>query len=1086
MRTGISPILLVAVVSVGLVPMYWQLVPAEVAPILCGSLLVVALTTAALMIHLILRGPTRFATVLMVPPILAALVFSWFTGTLSSPVVPWLVLSPLLGVATWRVRVGSFYVLGNISLLAALTWLEAHGFTQPSSISPADQPMVRLINVCALMGGVCALTSGYESARQRALDGIEETLERIERGSQTKSRILANLSHELRTPLTAILGATELLSSAEGPPKETPPGQLQRTIFRNAFHLLQLVRTLLDYSILGSQTLRIERRPFAFHKLLSEVLDSKSGEAASRGLELCLEHQGVTPGLVRGDARLVRQVLGSLIENALKFTERGRVVLRVQMAPEAADRIPRVSIEVIDTGVGILPENLELVFEPFAQEDVSASRRFGGTGLGLALCKTLVAGLGGELSVSSLPQLGSCFRVTLPTGATSSTEASPREESLRRRKHEVTPLGAPCRVLLVDVAEDTHRELIEALQQARCQVERVPTLVSACDRIRHTTAEPLDLLVLAPALLARAEGIGQPAVELRRAGFSGPVLALARADVEGSREQLANAGADSILVEPIDPDDVRRQITYHARAGRLDVGEELCLVPRESAESPPDGAASEEPAGTARAHPRENAHGSTLLLRWARSAMRWSPKHLDPGDTVSLRRGLTLALCGSVLGTCALVYALIFAWLLPAEMRFETTASLLSSGAVMLLGGALALGTRRVRTAGRCMTAAFVLAIVQTHIVAGDLLSHAASWLAFVPMLALTFGGLRECLLWSALSIALVVLGTPAASSHALAHVDDATRRMLTLVSSAGFLATGFLLTLAFEATKDAVEEVLQAALEREQEITGAKRRVLLNVTAEVQRPLLAIQGFAAALATFDRPEAAQEMCRRITKKGDYVLRYTQAILDDPEHAVDRFTADGSLVTPILGTTPEVEESRAQASPASYTETAPASPDPASTPGAPQPARPSTPQPAAPAKAKPAAPRLSGRILLAEDGLDNQRLFTLMLKSRGLVVEVAENGVIAVDKGCTSLELDEPFDLVLMDLMMPEMDGLEATRALRTAGYTNPIIALTADALPGTRERCLEAGCDEYATKPIGRDDLCSLVARFLEKTARA
>ena len=129
---------------------------------------------------------------------------------------------------------------------------------------------------------------------------------------------------------------------------------------------------------------------------------------------------------------------------------------------------------------------------------------------------------------------------------------------------------------------------------------------------------------------------------------------------------------------------------------------------------------------------------------------------------------------------------------------------------------------------------------------------------------------------------------------------------------------------------------------------------------------------------------------------------------------------------------------------------------------------------------------LSGRVLLAEDGLDNQRLIAFLLRQRGATVTVAENGQIAVDHVCQARNAGQPFDCILMDMQMPVLDGYAATRQLRDAGCHTPIIALTAHAMRGDRERCLEAGCDDYLAKPVDRVELTERVAHYLAVSARS
>ena len=129
------------------------------------------------------------------------------------------------------------------------------------------------------------------------------------------------------------------------------------------------------------------------------------------------------------------------------------------------------------------------------------------------------------------------------------------------------------------------------------------------------------------------------------------------------------------------------------------------------------------------------------------------------------------------------------------------------------------------------------------------------------------------------------------------------------------------------------------------------------------------------------------------------------------------------------------------------------------------------------------SPRLDCRVLLAEDAPDNQRLISLLLTKAGAVVQTAENGEVACEKAISAWESGEPFDVILMDMQMPVLDGCQATRRLREAGYPHSIVAVTANAMAGQRQKCLEAGCDEYITKPIRREQLLAVVEQSAGKS---
>jgi two-component system sensor histidine kinase/response regulator len=234
------------------------------------------------------------------------------------------------------------------------------------------------------------------------------------RASTAKSRFLATVSHELRTPMTAILGTVDLLGSTQLSSRQAD----YLTAVRSSGETLQrLIDDVLDLSRIEAGRLELNREPFSLDELFDGLALMLGGRAEQAGLELCIEGSAALPSEVHGDSLRLRQVLVNLLNNALKFTERGRIVLRVQRVPRDPERL---CFEVEDTGPGLLADQIERIFQPFTQADSSLTRTHGGAGLGLAICRHLVGEMGGALTVSSTPGQGSCFRfdAVLPeTGA---------------------------------------------------------------------------------------------------------------------------------------------------------------------------------------------------------------------------------------------------------------------------------------------------------------------------------------------------------------------------------------------------------------------------------------------------------------------------------------------------------------------------------------------------------------------------------------------------------------------------------------------------------------------------------------------
>ena len=228
--------------------------------------------------------------------------------------------------------------------------------------------------------------------------------ERAEAATHAKSDFLANMSHEIRTPLNAIIGMTQLMTDGDLP--QAARRDLA-TVRRSAETLLSLVNDILDFSKIEAGKLDIEILDVDLRQVVDDVCELLAERADTKGLELCALVATSMPTQVRSDGARLRQVLTNLVGNAIKFTEKGEVTIRVLHAPRGGRQAYR--FEVIDTGIGIAPGAQDKIFDPFSQADTSTTRKYGGTGLGLVICRQLVELLGGKLGVVSSPGKGSTF-----------------------------------------------------------------------------------------------------------------------------------------------------------------------------------------------------------------------------------------------------------------------------------------------------------------------------------------------------------------------------------------------------------------------------------------------------------------------------------------------------------------------------------------------------------------------------------------------------------------------------------------------------------------------------------------------------
>jgi len=414
------------------------------------------------------------------------------------------------------------------------------------SRNPMPRYLLEMLEILAKLTTAAIRNAWQISELQRARDAANAA-------NVSKSAFLANMSHEIRTPMTAILGFTETIADNVTDPENV---EAIETVRRNGEHLLEIINDILDLSKVESGKLSVETIKHNPGAIVAEVASLVKGKVENAGISFDVEYVGEIPETIQSDPTRLRQILINVVGNSIKFTKVGGVRLIARLV--TSEEQPLMQFDVLDTGLGMTLDQSAKLFQPFAQADLSTTRNFGGTGLGLTISKQLSRMLGGDIVlVKSEPGVGTHFRITIATGPLDDVPLALRpttmvpEDVTAPTKDQLQQSLVGYRILLAEDGPDNQRLIAFVLRKAGADVAVATDGKCAMENALAARDEgnPYDAILM-DMQMPVMDGY-EATRALRQNDYRGPIIALTAHAMAGDRQKCLDAGCDDYQMKPI-------------------------------------------------------------------------------------------------------------------------------------------------------------------------------------------------------------------------------------------------------------------------------------------------------------------------------------------------------------------------------------------------------------------------------------------------------------------------------------------------------------------------------------------------------